>query len=113
MPVANHQMSVSDLEIRDLQLSDYHNGFLECLAFLTAVGQISESQFIGIPFLGCARDFFGAARYELLKSRSDLFRHKVVVDRRTGTIVGAGTLLIEPKFIHQCAFVQGSPQLHA
>jgi ribosomal protein S18 acetylase RimI-like enzyme len=34
----------------------------------------------------------------------ELFKLRVVVDKRTGRIVGAGTLLIEPKFIHQCGW---------
>lgn len=34
----------------------------------------------------------------------ELFKLRVVVDKRTGRIVGAGTLLIEPKFIHECGW---------
>lgn len=40
-------MMVSDLEIRYLEATDYHNGFLECLAFLTKVGPVTEHQFLG------------------------------------------------------------------
>lgn len=31
-----------------------------------------------------------------------MFRLRVVEDQRTGRIIGAGTLLMEPKFIHGC-----------
>lgn len=40
-------IKASDLEIRFLEATDYHNGFLECLAFLTKVGPVTEPQFLG------------------------------------------------------------------
>lgn len=50
MPVAmTPPISITDLVIRDLSAADYSQGFLECLAFLTTVGEISESQFLGAP----------------------------------------------------------------
>jgi ribosomal protein S18 acetylase RimI-like enzyme len=36
---------------------------------------------------------------------SDYFKLLVVVDTATSLVVGAGTLLIEPKFIHACGSV--------
>lgn len=41
-------IKVSDLEIRYLESTDYHNGFLQCLAFLTKVGPVTEHQFLGM-----------------------------------------------------------------
>lgn len=41
-------MKVSDLEIRFLEATDYHNGFLQCLEFLTKVGPVTEHQFLGM-----------------------------------------------------------------
>ena len=42
----------SDFAIKDLEASDFDRGFLECLAHLTTVGDISREAFEGSKFRG-------------------------------------------------------------
>lgn len=76
--------------LRPLAKSDYDKGFLECLRNLTHVGNVSKAGF--------------DARFKQLQSQSDLFRLIVLEKESTGRIVASGTLLVEPKFIHECGF---------
>ena len=102
MPVAmTPPLSLSDLQIRDLTASDYHQGFLECLAFLTTVGPITEVQFLGTATPPLCPSY-PVDRLAVFQGNPGMFRLRVVEDRRSGMIVGAGTLFVEPKFIHGC-----------
>lgn len=76
--------------LRLLAEGDYDKGFTECLANLTRVGEVGKAKF--------------AARFKQLQSLSDLFQPIVLEKESTGRIVASGTLLVEPKFIHECGF---------
>lgn len=60
-------------------------GYLDCLAQLTVVGEISKE------------DFF--QRFQYFNDRSDSYHLYVITDESGDKIVAAGTLLIEKKFI--------------
>lgn len=71
--------------IRLLETHDYSNGFLECLSELTVVGEISEIKFI--------------EQYINMTAKSKDYHIYVMTDTKD-KVIGAGTLLIERKFIH-------------
>merc|ERR1711962_1069251 len=75
----------SSLLVRPLRLSDFDTGFLALLAQLTSVGEITRQQW--------------EERWKELKSSSSYFI--VVLEK----VVGAATLLVEKKFIHECGQV--------
>ncbi|KAK9764888.1 Glucosamine-phosphate N-acetyltransferase-like protein [Basidiobolus ranarum] len=76
------------LLMRPLAKTDFNNGFFECLAQLTSVGEISEDTFL---------DTFEAMR------QTQNYYVVVIEDSTTERIVGCGTLLVEYKFIRGCA----------
>lgn len=98
----------SDFVIKDLEASDFDRGFLECLSHLTTVGDISRETFESRKFRAGSSDlkllFLDIGRLSKLQSHPDLFKLRVVLfgDR----VLGAGTLLVEPKFIHDCGSVR-------
>nr|KAJ3414733.1 Glucosamine-phosphate N-acetyltransferase-like protein [Polyrhizophydium stewartii] len=77
--------------IRPLDLDDFDRGYLETLAELTTVGAVSKQMF--------------ADRFAWMKARSNEMCCIVVVEPGTGRIVGAGCILMERKFIHECGLV--------
>lgn len=92
-------MATDDFELGELEEADFDNGFLECLGHLTAVGEVGREAF--------------RERLGWFKARPEMFK-MVVLRRRQGDsemagkksrVMAAGTLLIEPKFIHQCGSV--------
>ena len=70
--------------LRLLKKTDYKD-YIELLSQLTEVGNITEETFI--------------LRYNQIKSN---FLHKIYVIVENDKVIGTGTLLIEPKFIHKC-----------
>ncbi len=72
--------------IRKLELNDYYLGYLELLFTLTTVGDIS----------------FGDWSNRFCEiTNNPLLEHLVVLDAsRDSNIIAIGTLIIEPKFIH-------------
>lgn len=62
----------------------YIIGYLDCLAQLTVVGEISQDDF--------------TKRFQYFKDRSDSY-HPYVITDESDKIVAAGTLIIEKKFI--------------
>ncbi|KAK6060207.1 acetyltransferase, GNAT family [Cooperia oncophora] len=73
--------------VRPLKISDYDNGFLDVLAQLTVVGDVSREQFEN--------------RFNTMKMSSPPSYYVVVIeDLSTGRVVGAATLMVEWKFIH-------------
>ncbi|KAI4841554.1 acyl-CoA N-acyltransferase [Aureobasidium sp. EXF-8845] len=74
--------------IRPLQKSDYHAGFLDVLAVLTTVGDVSEQDFTQ-RFEEMQASGKGAGGYHIL----------VILDGEN-KIVGTGALIVERKFIH-------------
>ena len=68
---------------RELKIEDYDKGYLKLLTQLSQVGNISKEDFLN--------------RYNLIKSNPF---HKIYVIEYENKIISSGTLLIEPKFIH-------------
>lgn len=80
-----------NLVIRDLVASDYHKGYLQVLAGLTTVGEISEKQFV--------------EQLAELRQSGELHQMIVIEQLSTGRVVAAGTLFVERKWIHSCGRV--------
>ncbi|CAG9789224.1 unnamed protein product [Diatraea saccharalis] len=74
--------------VRPLQRSDYDKGFLQLLGQLTSVGNISRKQF--------------DERFTLMKQAGGYYV-TVIEDTRISKIIGAATLTVEQKFIHNCS----------
>ncbi|THX84483.1 acyl-CoA N-acyltransferase [Aureobasidium pullulans] len=77
--------------IRPLQKSDYHAGFLDVLAVLTTVGDVSEQDF--------------NERFQEMQASGALGKgaggyHTLVILNGENKIVGTGALIVEKKFIH-------------
>lgn len=86
------KLSNRGLIARPLQLDDYENGYLELLRGLTEVGNVTKSEY--------------EQRFTLMKQFNQVGDHYVIVvieDIETKKVVGASTLRLELKFIHQCA----------
>jgi len=79
------------LVLRPLQLGDQGTGFLQLLAQLTTVGDVGPEQW--------------EERWKALRARPDTYFVMVIEDVTTGQVVGAATLVVELKFIHQCGSV--------
>ena len=85
------RLSLSHVEgcvIRSLRSGDYDRGFLQLLAQLTEVGNISKEQFLN--------------RFHLMKNAGS-YHIIVIEDTSSGKIIATATLVIEQKFIHNCA----------
>lgn len=67
--------------LRALRISDYHDGFLDCLRVLTTVGDFTEAQF--------------AERFEWIRKQDG--NYFVVVIEDAGRVVGTGALIVERK----------------
>jgi len=74
--------------VRPLSSKDYDRGFLEILSQLTSVGNISKDQF--------------TEQFNDMRRCSNTYFITVIVDTNLDKIVGAGTMVQERKFIHQC-----------
>jgi len=79
---------MNEVTIRELQLEDLENGFLETLDSLRLASNIDKKK---------AEEIF-----EKINSNPD---HIIAVAEIDGKIVGATTLLIESKFIHEGGLV--------
>lgn len=77
------------LKIRPLSSTDFERGFLELLRQLTSVGTVTKADFI--------------KRFYAMKTCSGTYYTTVIHDEDKNQIVGAATLIIERKFIHECA----------
>ncbi|GLI59207.1 hypothetical protein VaNZ11_001043 [Volvox africanus] len=75
-----------NLEVRPLKTSDYEKGFLDLLAHLTAVGEVSREAF-----------------EEQLKLRDLAGSYRTVVIEDGGRIIATAAMVIELKFIHSCS----------
>lgn len=81
-----------NLYVRPLQSDDFKNGVIEILKQLTSVGNITESDYRN--------------QFETMKSCNGTYYQTVIVDKSDETserIIGSATLMIERKFIHDCA----------
>lgn len=88
------QLMKLNLIARPLKQSDYHQGYLELLAQLTEVGDISENEF--------DQRFNEMKQINSLNS-GDQYLIVVIEDKESSKIVACSTLFIELKFIHKCA----------
>ena|SRR5438309_8411911 len=75
---------MTDLKIRELQEKDLFNGFLESLDSLRKASDLDQKK---------AKTIF-----KKIKSRTEHIIYVAVQDSR---VIGAATIFIEPKFIHQ------------
>ncbi|GIL71506.1 hypothetical protein Vretifemale_2056 [Volvox reticuliferus] len=78
----------ASFEVRQLKPSDYEKGFLDVLAHLTAVGEVSRGAF-----------------EEQLKLRDSAGSYRTVVIEDGGRIIATAAMIIELKFIHSCSKV--------
>ncbi|XP_060646371.1 probable glucosamine 6-phosphate N-acetyltransferase isoform X2 [Drosophila nasuta] len=76
------------MKVRPLKDTDYDRGFLQLLSQLTHVGNVTRTQFL--------------TRFSQMKASGDYYV-TVIEDTRKGEIIGAASLIIERKFIHNCA----------
>ncbi|XP_039757815.1 probable glucosamine 6-phosphate N-acetyltransferase [Pararge aegeria] len=74
--------------VRPLQRADFDKGFLQLLSQLTNTGNITRKQF--------------DERFTQMKSSGGYYV-TVIEDKRISKIIGAATLTIEQKFIHNCS----------
>nr|CAG4643560.1 EOG090X0FKI [Ilyocryptus agilis] len=78
------------LFVRPLRASDYDRGYLQLLSSLTEVGNISRQQF--------------QEQFQRMKNSNGTYYCTVIVDTQKDEIVAASTLLMERKFIRNCAW---------
>lgn len=76
-----------------MRTGDYDRGYLELLSQLTEVGKVTREQFLN--------------RFYQMKATGDYFV-TVIVDKRYNRIIGSATLVVERKFIRNCALVSSS-----
>jgi glucosamine-phosphate N-acetyltransferase len=69
-----------------LERGDFKKGFLDILSQLTVVGIVTQEDY--------------EKRFDLMfPSRADTYRIVVIIDKRTDSIIGCGTIFIEKKFL--------------
>lgn len=78
------------MNIRELEITDYELGYLNVLSDLTKVGTISKTEWLN--------------QYRIISS-NPFIQIWVIHDTVDNQIVGTATLLLEPKFIHNCGLV--------
>jgi glucosamine-phosphate N-acetyltransferase len=77
--------------IRKLELNDYYLGYLELLSNLSTIGEVTYQQW---------KDRF------LEIQNNPILHNWIILDTSISpNIIAAGTILIEPKFIHNCGKV--------
>ncbi|XP_066598275.1 probable glucosamine 6-phosphate N-acetyltransferase [Prorops nasuta] len=77
-----------DLLIRPLASTDYDKGFIQLLSQLSDVGNIAKDQFLNIF-------------YQM--KNSGYYYIVIIEDLKINRIIAAATLVVEQKFIHNCA----------
>lgn len=77
------------LKVRPLCKADYDRGFLQLLAQLTKVGDVSKEEFY--------------KRFDLMKKCPGHYYVTVIEDITKGIIIASATLAVELKFIRGCA----------
>mmetsp|Transcript_32588 Transcript_32588/g.81680 ORF Transcript_32588/g.81680 Transcript_32588/m.81680 type:complete len:185 (+) Transcript_32588:164-718(+) len=84
-----HPVPISpNFVIRPLRRDDFDRGYMKLLAQLTSVGKVTKEQF--------------ERRFDELQQTPGIYYIIVVEDVFSKNVVGSGTLVIEPKFIHNC-----------
>lgn len=83
-------MLASGYIVRPLEAADFERGYLVLLSELTTVGHVSKDEFTE----------------QLSKMPQDMYRHFVLTATSDPQrIIGAGSLILEHKFIHGCGVV--------
>jgi len=77
------------LRTRPLRRDDYEKGFPSILSQLTAVGDVTQ------------KDFQNS--FDRMKESANTYYVTVIEDVNKGVVIGSATLLLEQKFIHDCA----------
>jgi len=75
--------------LRPLCRNDFGKGFPAILSQLTVLGDVTEEQFL--------------ETFDKMAKCPNTYYINVIEDKSTETIIGSATLLIEQKFIHNCA----------
>ncbi len=88
-PIVNPARPSPGLRVRALNAADFDRGFLKLLSQLTSVGDISRTDFL--------------KRFRAMKESNGTYYVTVIEDEDKGVIIGAATLVVEKKFIHDCA----------
>ncbi|XP_063977944.1 probable glucosamine 6-phosphate N-acetyltransferase [Diachasmimorpha longicaudata] len=83
-----NQRQENGLLVRPLRCTDYDKGFIQLLSQLTDVGPIGRDQFL--------------SRFYSMKSVGGYYV-VVVEDLDLEKVIGSSTLVVEQKFIHNCA----------
>ena len=87
---AKNELFGEKLQFRRLEEGDYDLGFLSVLSILTTVGTFTKEKWL--------------EQYREISS-NPCIQVWVIHDTSTNQIIGTATLLIEPKFIHDCGRV--------
>jgi len=77
--------------VRPLHVDDYDKGFLNALGMLTVIGPLTKSQFV--------------EQFTYLLKHNHEYFTIVIEDTKKNIIVGAGTILVERKFVHMNGLV--------
>jgi len=78
-----------NLLVRPLQADDFDRGFIDLLKQLTSVGEVTENDF--------------TERFQEMKACKGTYYNTVIVDTNNDRVIGAASLIVERKFIHNCA----------
>lgn len=104
--ITNENPGESWIVVRPLRLSDFDKGFLQILSQLTAVGNISKSDFerkcILIILLLNSNWLIIIEQFWNMRKAGGYYI-TVIEDTRSKQIIGSSTLITEFKFIHECA----------
>ncbi|CAK9813544.1 Probable glucosamine 6-phosphate N-acetyltransferase [Anthophora quadrimaculata] len=79
---------IEGLLIRPLKSGDYDRGFLQLLSQLTEVGNVSREQFLN--------------NFRMMKNTGSYYII-IIEDISIGKVIASSTLVVEQKFIHNCA----------
>jgi len=75
------------LKVRPLSSGDFDRGYIRLLGQLTEVGEISKADY--------------QVKFNRMKSSGSYFI-TVIIDTELDLVIGAGTIIVEQKFIHSC-----------
>jgi glucosamine-phosphate N-acetyltransferase len=108
LPVQSTQIP-STLKLRPLQLNDYNNGYLQLLAQLTNVGEVSAAQFhssLLLYFCVTMPVYFPpfTDRFNVMRTHPQAYYVCVLANIDTDKIVACASLVLEWKFIHSAGF---------
>lgn len=76
------------MKVRPLSSGDFDRGYIRLLGQLTDVGSVSKADYL--------------AKFNRMKSCPNTYYITVIVDTELDLIIGAGTIVVEQKFIHNC-----------